>query len=98
MKESNPHLTLLDVGAGSGTISATFAQAIPEGKVITTNVNNDILPRAQAVAKLAGVMNIKFQQADAYKLPFADGTFDITHRHQVLCHLKAPSDVLREML
>jgi hypothetical protein len=29
IKESNPHLTLLDVGAGSGTISVSFAKLIP---------------------------------------------------------------------
>ncbi|KAE8447220.1 hypothetical protein EG329_011051 [Mollisiaceae sp. DMI_Dod_QoI] len=71
LKDSNPHLTLLDVGAGSGYL---------------------------AIARTAGVKNIEFQQADAYKLPFADGTFDVTHCHQVLCHLRAPWDVLREML
>lgn len=98
MKESNPYVTLLDVGAGSGTISATFAKAIPDGKVTATDLKAEILPRAQAVAELEGVKNIEFQQADAYKLPFADGTFDVTHCHQVLCHLKSPWDVLREML
>ena len=98
MKRSNPHLTLLDVGAGSGTISVTFAKAIPEGQVTATDLNKEILLRAQAIAESAGVKNIKFQQADPYKLPFADGTFDITHCHQVLYHIKAPWDALREML
>lgn len=98
MRESNPRLSLLDVGAGSGTISVTFAKAIPNGQVIATDLNEDILVRAKAVAEIEGVKNIKFQQADAYVLPFADGTFDITHCHQVLVHLKSPWDVLREML
>ena len=98
MKKSNPNLTLLDVGAGSGTISVTFAQAIPEGQVTATDLNKEILPRAQAIAESAGVKNIEFQQADAYKLPFTDGTFDVTHCHQVLCHMKTPWDALREML
>ena len=98
MKESNPHLTLLDVGAGSGTISATFAKAIPDGHVTAVDVNPKILPRARAVAEMAGLKNIDFQQGDVYKLPFADGTFDIAFCHQMLTHLKAPWDALREML
>ncbi|KUJ16688.1 S-adenosyl-L-methionine-dependent methyltransferase [Mollisia scopiformis] len=98
MKELKPNLTLLDVGAGSGTISITFAKAIPKGLVTAIDLNPDILTRAATVADSEGVTNIKFQQADAYKLPFADETFDITHCHQVLCHLKAPWGVLREML
>lgn len=98
VREGNPHLSLLDVGAGSGSISVAFAKAIPDGRVTATDVNKDILPRAQAIAESAGVANIDFQQADVYKLPFADATFDITHCHQVLCHLKAPTDALREML
>ena len=98
IKENSPHLTLLDVGAGSGSISATLAKAIPEGKVTAIDLKEDILLRARTVAELAGVKNIEFQQADVYKLPFADETFDVTHCHQVLCHLKHPSDALRDML
>lgn len=98
MKKSNPQLTLLDVGAGSGTISVTFAKIIPEGKVTATDLNQEVLPRGQAIAESEGVKNIEFQQADAYKLPFADGTFDVTHCHQVLYQFKAPWDALREML
>ena len=92
MRENNPHLALLDVGAGSGTISVTFAKAIPDGHVTGIDLNPDILPRARAVAEMAGVKNVEFQQGDIYKLPFADGTFDITFCHQVLTHLKAPWD------
>ncbi|KAJ7043736.1 S-adenosyl-L-methionine-dependent methyltransferase [Mycena alexandri] len=98
MKKSNPRLAILDVGAGSGSISASFAKAIPEGRVTATDKNKGILLRAAAVAELAGVSNIEFQEADVFKLPFADGTFDVTHCHQVLTHLKAPVDALREML
>ena len=98
MKESNPHLTLLDVGAGSGTISVSFAKLIPDGHVTGVDLNPNILPRARAVAEMAGVKNIEFQQGSIYKLPFADETFDITFCHQVLVHIGTPWDALREML
>ncbi|KAH8679751.1 S-adenosyl-L-methionine-dependent methyltransferase [Tricladium varicosporioides] len=98
MKESNPHLTLLDVGAGSGNISVSFAKLIPDGHVTGVDLNPNILPRARAVAEMAGVKNIEFQQGSIYKLPFADETFDITFCHQVLIHIGTPWDALREML
>jgi SAM-dependent methyltransferase len=75
----------------------TLAKAIPDGHVTATDVNRNILPRAQAIAESANVKNIDFREADGYKLPFADGCFDVTHCHQVLCHLKSPWDILREM-
>ncbi|KEF63123.1 uncharacterized protein A1O9_01099 [Exophiala aquamarina CBS 119918] len=98
MKESNPNLKLLDVGSGSGTISVSFAKLIPDGHVIGIDVNPKILPRAQAVAEMAGVKNIEFQQGSVYELPFADETFDVTFCHQVLVHIGNPWDALREML
>lgn len=98
MKASNPHLTLLDVGAGSGTISVCFAKLIPDGHVTGVDLNPNILPRARAVAEMAGVKNIEFQQGNVYKLPFADETFDVTFCHQVLIHIGTPWDALREML
>ena len=97
-KEKKPNLTLLDVGAGSGSISIGFAKAIPEGRVIAVDLNEAILPRARLLAEAAGVTNIEFQQADVFKLPFEDATFDIAHCHQVLTHTKSPPDALREML
>ena len=60
MKASNPNLKLLDCGAGSGTISVSFAKLIPEGHVIGVDVNESILPRARANAQTAGISNIEF--------------------------------------
>lgn len=100
LHKANPSLKLLDVGAGSGTISATLAKAIqPDGHVTATDIKADILPRAKAVADMAGVTNIDYQQADVLGgLPFEDSTFDVTHCHQVLAHLARPADAIREML
>ncbi|TVY65661.1 putative methyltransferase, partial [Lachnellula suecica] len=98
LRERNPHLTLLDVGAGSGSISATLAKLIPDGHVTGVDLNPEILPRARAVAEMAGVTNIEFQQGSIMQLPFPDGAFDVTVCHQMLTHLKAPWDALSEML
>lgn len=98
IKDFNPHLKLLDVGAGSGTISVSFAKLIPDGHVTGIDLNDKILPRARAVAEEAGIKNIEFQQGSIFQLPFADETFDVTYCHQVLIHIGNPWDAMREML
>ena len=98
MRDKNADLRLLDVGAGSGTISVTLAKEMPQGHVTATDLNKNILERAQTIATAHGVTNISFQQADAYQLPFPDASFDVTHCHQVLAHLQQPWNVLREMM
>ncbi|CAM1501186.1 Fc.00g103480.m01.CDS01 [Cosmosporella sp. VM-42] len=96
--EQNPHLKLLDVGAGSGTITASLAKYMPEGELLATDISDEILGRAKAYAESKGVTNIKFQEANVYELPFPDATFDVTHAHQVLCHLDAPRDATKELV
>ena len=95
---NNPELKLLDVGAGSGTISASLAKYMPSGKVLATDISDDILERAKEFADSKGVTNISFQKANIYELPFSDASFDITHASQVLCHLDAPADAVKEMV
>ncbi|KAH6889278.1 S-adenosyl-L-methionine-dependent methyltransferase [Thelonectria olida] len=98
MVKEKPQLKLLDVGAGSGTISAGLAKYMPDGEVLATDLSDDILARAKEYADSHGVANIKFQKASVFELPFPDSTFDVTHAHQVLCHLDTPSEAIREML
>jgi methylase of polypeptide subunit release factors len=47
IKENNTSLTILDVGAGLGTISIGFAQAIPNGQVTAVDLNPDALTKAR---------------------------------------------------
>lgn len=96
--QQNPHLKMLDVGAGPGTISTSFAKYMPEGEIIATDLSEEIVSRAAAFAESKGVMNISFQLANVYELPFDDESFDVVHAHQVLCHLDSPVDALKEMI
>jgi len=99
---ANPSLKLLDVGAGSGTVTAGLARHIrPGGHVTATDLSEAILARARDLMAARGDVDmdrVVFQAADAYRLPFPDGAFDVTHCHQVLAHLRDPAAALREML
>lgn len=96
--QQDADIRLLDVGAGSGTISASLAKYLPNGQIVATDLSEEILGRAQAFAEKAGVKNIAFKKASVYELPFPSASFDVTHASQVLCHLDRPDEALAEMV
>lgn len=98
MTSSNPELKLLDIGAGSGTITASLAKYMPRGQVTAIDISEEILQQAADHAREAGVSNIEFQTANVHNLPYSDGTFDIVHASQMLCYQTEPIDALKEML
>jgi 2-polyprenyl-3-methyl-5-hydroxy-6-metoxy-1,4-benzoquinol methylase len=87
--------TLLDVGAGAGTITADLAGLVTE--MTATEIGAAELELTRATATERGVSNIDFRVADIHALEFADDTFDVTHAHQVLQHVADPVQALREM-
>lgn len=91
----DPSQTLLDVGAGPGTITADLAARVRA--VTATEVGPAELALSEATARERGVTTITFDVADVHALPFADATFDVTHAHQVLQHVGDPVQALREM-
>lgn len=100
LASSNPSIKLLDVGAGSGTITASFSKYMPSGHITAVDLSPDILTKASSHADSVGATNIKFERASVYELSkqFGESTFDVVHAHQMLCHLDSPVEALREML
>jgi ubiquinone/menaquinone biosynthesis C-methylase UbiE len=94
----NPELSMLDVGAGSGTITTSLARHMPQGRIIATDLSEEILTRAARHAESQGVTNIGTQQANVYELPFEDGSFDIVHASMILAHLDDPVKAIGEMV
>ncbi|WP_406246483.1 class I SAM-dependent methyltransferase [Microbacterium sp. M] len=90
-----PESTLLDVGAGPGTITVEFAEQVAH--VTATEIGEAELALAQRAAADRGLTNLDFAVEDAHALSFADDAFDIVHAHQVLQHVADPVQALREM-
>jgi len=67
---------VLDVAAGTGEPGLTIATALPEGKVIITDLAEDMLEIARENAMLRGIKNIETVACDVCELPFPDNTFD----------------------
>ncbi len=89
-----PGQSLLDIGCGPGTITADLARLVAPGLTVGLDASQEIIEQARASATTA--RNLSFQVGDAYSLPFADGSFDVVHAHQVLQHLTDPVAALRE--
>jgi len=98
----NPNLKLLDVGAGSGTITASIVKYLPPaGHITAVDLSPDIVSRASAHAQEVGAADhITFQTASVYELSktFGENVFDVVHASQMLCHLDSPVEALSEML
>lgn len=92
-----PHMRILDIGCGPGTITADLAARVPEGHVTGLDREPGILVRARAEAQARGLVNTDFTTGDVHALDFPDDTFCVVHAHQVLQHVGDPVRALREM-
>jgi SAM-dependent methyltransferase len=90
-----PHMRILDVGCGPGTITAGLAERVPQGHVTGIDTAPEILEQAREAA--AGRDNADFTTGDVYALDYPDDTFSVVHAHQVLQHLSDPVRALAEM-
>ena len=94
-----PHLradaTLLDIGAGPGSITADFASRVFE--VTATEIGEAELDLSRRHAADREIDNIAFTVQDVHALTFAGDSFDVVHAHQVLQHVAEPVQALREM-
>ncbi|PWH06064.1 SAM-dependent methyltransferase [Brachybacterium endophyticum] len=96
-----PHLRegmrLLDVGSGAGTITADLARIVGPQNVTALEVSEESAAITRAELERQGLEGVDVRAADAHAIPFADGSFDVVHTHQVLHHVADPVQVLREM-
>lgn len=67
---------VLDIAAGTGEPGLTIATHLKKGKVIITDLSEDMLEIAAENAANRGITNIETKVCDVCELPFADNTFD----------------------
>jgi SAM-dependent methyltransferase len=92
-----PHMKVLDIGCGPGTITADLAELVPDGQVTGVDHAPGILEQARATTAGRGLKNVDFAVADVHALDYPDDTFCVVHAHQVLQHVGDPVQALREM-
>ncbi len=67
---------VLDIAAGTGEPGLTIATMLKGGKVVITDLSENMLEIAKKNAKQRGIKNIETRACDVCELPFDDNTFD----------------------
>ncbi len=67
---------ILDIAAGTGEPGLTIAEMLSGGKVVITDLAEDMLTIAKENAAKRGISNIETKACDVCDLPFEDNSFD----------------------
>ena len=88
----------MDVGCGGGHVTISMARVVgPEGRVIGTDTDADILALAREDAEAAKITNVEFQQQDACACLWHD-EFNVAYARFLLSHLSEPEICLAAMV
>ena len=95
-------MSILEIGCGSGAFTIDAARAVgPEGTVHALDVQSEMLDqlrRKLSSPENADVSNIVAHQADAYHLPFDDGSLDLVYMVTVLSEIPDQARALDEFM
>ena len=73
--DSRRPANVLEIAAGTGVVTRRLAALLPaSAAIIATDLNQSMLDKAAAIGTSRPVA---WRQADAMRLPFADGSFDV---------------------
>ena len=92
-----PGSTVLEAGCGVGAQTVHLARNSPLARITSIDISPVSLEKAMRLAAQEGIPNVRFQTADLFDLPFADGSFDHVFVCFVLEHLKAPAGALKAL-
>jgi arsenite methyltransferase len=94
-----PGEVVLDLGCGAGTDSLVAAQMVgPDGRVVGIDMTPEMLEKAKRAAAELRATNVEFLEAEAEKLPFEDGTFDVVISNGVIDLIPDKDAVFAELM
>lgn len=72
-------MKVLDIAGGTGDLTAQFSRRVgPTGEVVLADINDAMLEVGRDKLRNRGIVgNVRYVQANAEELPFADDSFDI---------------------
>jgi SAM-dependent methyltransferase len=86
----------LDVAAGTGHAARGLAPHVRS--VVAVDATPAMLQAGQRAAEAGSIRNIVFLEADACRMPFLDGSFDIVVCRFAAHHFPSPEQLFAEML
>lgn len=90
-------IRILEVGGGTGRYGFSLAQDFPGATVVLTDILDESLILMRKIQENLNLSNIEIKQADARKLPFTDGLFDVVFSDVVIQHIPEYNQALAEM-
>jgi SAM-dependent methyltransferase len=89
-------MTVLDCGCGPGSFTVDLARLVAPGRVIGIDQEQTQFTVAVEQAKDER-LNVSFEQATIYDLPFGSDSFNAAFAHGLLSHLREPMRGLSEV-
>lgn len=85
----------LDVACGAGVVACHFAHKVQVAEGV--DITPAMLDQARARQAREQLENVRWTQADASNLPFADGVFTVVTSRYAMHHMQSPVRVLSEI-
>src|ERR1051325_5266830 len=85
----------LDIATGAGHCALAFAPRV--GRIVATDLTDEMLATAASLAAKRGVKNFETRKADAEDLPFDAGSFDLVMCRLAFHHFPHQERAVREM-
>ena len=92
--EPKPNEIVLDIATGTGFTAMELAPKVKQ--VIATDITKEMLDEAERLSKEKKLSNIRFEKAEASKLPFLDSSFGIVATRRAAHHFNNVPKFLRE--
>jgi len=88
---------ILEAGCGVGAQTRAIAVKNPKSKFISLDINMDSVTEARKTVDELSIDNVRWGNANIFRLPFRDSVFDGIMLCFVLEHLSAPVQALTEL-
>jgi SAM-dependent methyltransferase len=89
---------ILDVGCGPGFATIDLAERLgPSGAVVAIDISRRFLSHLEALAKARGLTNIATALSSVERLEIRESGFDGAYARWVLCFVRRPAAVLKEV-
>ncbi len=92
-----PDFTVLEIGPGPGYFSPYVARALSKGKLVLTDIQQEMLDYAKRRLDKRGITNVEYRLADGKTLDFENDAFDRVFMVAVIGEVEHKHAYLREI-
>jgi len=90
------HYKILEVGPGPGYFSPTILKAIPKGKLVLIDIQEEMLTMARKRIEKSGFKNVEYHLSNGKTFPFKDADFDIIFLVTVIGEIENKESYIHE--